>query len=599
MKKKLLIIMLVVATVVSLFCFPVRANETTPYGGKYYYIDPEKGLNSNDGLSIDKPKKTINLAVTTRLRAGDIVLIKRGTTVMTNGIILTNSGEKNKPITITAYGDETKPLPIICANNFSMTAVIYVKNQSYITIDSINIKSNITDSTNTISGVKFESSGGNTCYGSVIKNCVIEGYAGEDWTTIESKNFTGITVAAAKYDGFYDGVTIENNEIYDCKALGISVNGTYGGCDLNAQVNEKSAKNVVVRNNFLYNIGKDGILVNNCNSPLVEYNVCGKSHSYAMDTWHVAIWPFACYNALFQFNEAYDTMTTYDGQGFDCDYQCYYTTFQYNYSHDNTGGFMLICTEPLTWDKKTAFNVGVTVRYNISQNDKHNLFCLTCHIKDTKIYNNTIYADKGVDQVFYVYSRDGEKMPLNTKIYNNIFYTNTGKFTWQKSQNTEFKNNLIYGKNSDDYPKNDAAETSDDGIESVGNIHNDPMLANPGGARKGIDTCYVYKLLKGSPAIGRGLIIDDETNTRDFFNNPVSQTKSPNIGAYNGDGIVFKKGDADFDGEVNIRDSLRVMYYLVNAYDKSMINVDYVDYNGDGIITLTDLLYLKKQLAEQ
>ena len=213
----------------------------------------------------------------------------------------------------------------------------------------------------------------------------------------------GLSVNAKDYWGFFDGVTIENNEIYNCKSLGISVNGCHGGCDKNGNVSSKSGKNIVIRNNFLYNIGKDGILVNNCNSPLIEYNTCGKSHSYAKTSWHVAMWPFSCYNALFQYNESYDTQTTYDGQGFDSDYLSYNSTFQYNYSHNNVGGFILICTEPQAdWlSDPTAYNVGTVVRYNISQNDYYRIFTLVHHITDTKIYNNTIYADKNVQHIFF------------------------------------------------------------------------------------------------------------------------------------------------------------------------------------------------------
>ena len=597
--KKLIGIFLVIMLCLSVFCPVANAEEKTQYGGTIYYIDPTNGNNLNDGKSPKSAWKSFFTIKVNKLNPGDAVLFKRGETFLTTGITINVSGTKDKPITFSCYGDESLPLPLIIARDIdAMNGVVFISNQSYIHVDSLHIKS-LYSGTDSMAGIRLQSAGGNTIYGNKITNCVIDG-ENRDWESSRANKFTGIAVAAKDYWGFFDGVTIENNQIYNCKAIGISVNGCHGGCDKDGNVSETSGKNIVVRNNFLYNIGKDGILMNNCNAPLVEYNTCGKSHSYAKTSWHVAMWPFACYKALFQYNEAYDTKTTYDGQGFDCDYLCYYTTFQYNYSHDNEGGFMLICTEPqATWlSDPTAYNIGAVVRYNISQNDKHHIFGFTCHITDTKIYNNTIYADKGVDSIVSVYSRNNVNMPINTQFYNNIFYTNSGNFKWLKSTGTQFKNNIVYGKNAFRYPKNDTDETTSDGIESSGNIYADPLLVNPGYAGMGRESCFVYKLRECSPALKAGLIIDDESNTLDFFGNAVSKDVNPNIGAYNGDAINFEAGDTDFDGEVKVNDMLILRKYLSKDIDENFVNKEYADFNGDGNADLIDYLLLRRKFAQ-
>ena len=597
--KKLIGIFLVIMLCLSVFCPVANAEEKTQYGGTIYYIDPTNGNNLNDGKSPESAWKSFFTIKVNKLNPGDAVLFKRGETFLTTGITINVSGTKDKPITFSCYGDESLPLPLIIARDIdAMNGVVFISNQSYIHVDSLHIKS-LYSGTDSMAGIRLQSAGGNTIYGNKITNCVIDG-ENRDWESSRANKFTGIAVAAKDYWGFFDGVTIENNQIYNCKAIGISVNGCHGGCDKDGNVSETSGKNIVVRNNFLYNIGKDGILMNNCNAPLVEYNTCGKSHSYAKTSWHVAMWPFACYKALFQYNEAYDTKTTYDGQGFDCDYLCYYTTFQYNYSHDNEGGFMLICTEPqATWlSDPTAYNIGAVVRYNISQNDKHHIFGFTCHITDTKIYNNTIYADKGVDSIVSVYSRNNVNMPINTQFYNNIFYTNSGNFKWLKSTGTQFKNNIVYGKNAFRYPKNDTDETTSDGIESSGNIYADPLLVNPGYAGMGRESCFVYKLRECSPALKAGLIIDDESNTLDFFGNAVSKDVNPNIGAYNGDAINFEAGDTDFDGEVKVNDMLILRKYLSKDIDENFVNKEYADFNGDGNADLIDYLLLRRKFAQ-
>ncbi len=603
MKKLIIFLMMVVLLLSSFSIQGFTQDETTPnYSGTVYYVDPSTGANTNDGLSPESAWKSVLTLKLKTLQPGDAILIKRGEVVSAAaGIKFLVSGTKEKPITISCYGDEKLDLPIVQASLLSNnTGVILVENQNYIHVDSLHIISKY-KGTNSTAGVAFLANGGNVCKGNKVTNCIIESQVA-DWNSTEASEFAGIKVGHTDYWGFHDDVLIENNEIYNVKAKGISIDGAYGACNKNgADPNSKAMKNLVIRNNFLYNIGDDGIQVVSAHEPLIEYNTCGKSHSYAKTSWHVAMWPFSSYGALFQYNESYETQTTYDGQGFDSDYLSYYTTFQYNYSHDNVGGFMLICTEPKAdWlSDQTAYNVGTVVRYNISQNDKHHTFSLTCHITDTKIYNNTIYANKGVDKIVNVYSRDGIKMPINTKFYNNIFYTNSGNFNWEDSVGTEFKNNIFYGSNSNLYPKNDDVETVDDNITSSGNIYKDPMLIKAGGAGIGRDTCGVYRLLKGSPALDAGMIIYDASNKYDFFGNEVNMNEAPNIGAYNGDAITLTKGDNNYDGKVQVDDALHLIKYLAKIRDEHIINKDYTDMNEDGCIDMNDLLAIRKAIANK
>ncbi len=69
---------------------------------------------------------------------------------------------------------------------------------------------------------------------------------------------------------------------------------------------------------------------------------------------------------------------------------------QYNYSHDNEGGFMLI----MNWYEQTS----PTVRYNISQNDKDKIFELARGgAQGTAIYNNTIFSDSEINRESWRY----------------------------------------------------------------------------------------------------------------------------------------------------------------------------------------------------
>jgi len=84
-------------------------------------------------------------------------------------------------------------------------------------------------------------------------------------------------------------------------------------------------------------------------------------------------------NTLIQFNEVSGVKGMKDGQAFDSDAYTSNTTFQYNYTHDNDGGFMLVCCFE---------NKGTVIRYNISQNDRTRLFHMAGSNEDVRIYNN-------------------------------------------------------------------------------------------------------------------------------------------------------------------------------------------------------------------
>ena len=157
---------------------------------------------------------------------------------------------------------------------------------------------------------------------------------------------------------------------------------------------------VVIRGNLLEDIGGDGIKPWGCDAPLVEYNTVRGGRMRCEDA-AAGIWPFDCNNALIQFNEVSGMKGTVDGQGFDSDFQCRGSVFQYNYSHDNEGGFMLVCSPG------KSFNDGTIIRYNISRNDGINsarVFHFGGASTNTLVYNNTIYIGPGRDLPLLLFS---------------------------------------------------------------------------------------------------------------------------------------------------------------------------------------------------
>ena len=96
-----------------------------------------------------------------------------------------------------------------------------------------------------------------------------------------------------------------------------------------------------VENNYMEKIGGDGITVRDTDGALIEHNLV-RDCRYQNTGYNVGIWPFEAANTVIQYNEAYDTHSVQDGQGLDCDHASSNSVMQYNYSHNNEGGFMLI-----------------------------------------------------------------------------------------------------------------------------------------------------------------------------------------------------------------------------------------------------------------
>ncbi len=165
---------------------------------------------------------------------------------------------------------------------------------------------------------------------------------------------------------------------------------------------------------------------------LVEYNISGRGcYELEGDLANAPLWAWDMANAVFQYNEVYDTIQTRDGMGFDIDGCCQNNVVQYNYFHDNNGGLLMIVGTPDCANNnysavRDPFCNDKIFRYNISQRDLTRVLRFVGKIWDNYVYNNTIYVGPDVD-----YTVESGKCgdigprkqgPLNTYLYNNIIY---------------------------------------------------------------------------------------------------------------------------------------------------------------------------------
>lgn len=71
---------------------------------KTYYVDPQTGRDTNDGLTPEKPLATLFAVNRLALAPGDTVLLKCGSVFEKQFLHLRCCGKKDSPITIAAYG---------------------------------------------------------------------------------------------------------------------------------------------------------------------------------------------------------------------------------------------------------------------------------------------------------------------------------------------------------------------------------------------------------------------------------------------------------------------------------------------------------------
>ncbi len=473
-------------------------------GGNIYYLDSENGDDGNDGLSPGSAWLSLDKINATRLTAGNQVLFKAGS-VFGGRFAPEGSGSAENPIVINMYGQGEKPR-INGGGNFP--EALLLQNVEYYEVNNLEITNRAVMRAAGRKGVHIALNNFGVAHHIYLRNLYVHDVNGSN-VKADGGGY-GIHWSCSGGNARFDDLLIEN-----CHLVRTDRNGITGWSDYcYPGGNWNPSTNVVIRNNLLEDIGGDGIVPIGTEGCLVEYNKIDGGRMRAQD-YAAGIWPWGCLNTIIQYNEVSGMTGTLDGQGFDCDYECSGTIIQYNYSHDNDGGFLLVAG-------KGSSDFGCRnsiVRYNISQNDGSNsrIFHLGGgSIRNTKIYNNTIYSN--LDNQLIMFG-DWEGWADSTYFTNNIFYiTGEANYQWGNATNTIFENNVFYGNHLNP-PNDDNAITED------------PLLVSPGTAGEGFGSVDGYRLLDGSPCIGAGMIVPDNGGF-DFWSNPVPAGILPEIGAH-------------------------------------------------------------------
>ena len=491
-----------------------------------FYVDSENGDDSADGMTPETAWKTLTKVNETQLIGGDRILLKAGSVFEDQSLSIKSGGTADNPIIIDMYdgdvvGAEAGERPHIKGNGKNsfeyqgnqISYGLHIKNASHVQVNNVEI-SNQGDTRKLSVGLCVEAAGCGVMQGVHINNVYIHDVNG----TYEEKTLPNgglyYVVSDHSNNTRFDDIQVVNNIVKRVSRTGISIGTTsassfwdgHGGLIPQEVLDAYAHTNVLIRNNYVEESGGDAIVPMFSIKPVIEYNISNGASQNTKHTsmYNAGIWPWRCEDAVFQYNECYGTILNGDGQAYDCDWSRG-TIYQYNYSHDNEGGFILICQSEV---------LDSIVRYNISQNDQRCLF-LTSNTHNADVYNNTFYIGEGLDTEVV------EDVGGVATLKNNIFYNLGTSTTTTWGRNFSYENNLYYGYDS----------TPEDSRKIIA----DPMFTDPGTGGTGalgdsaIDTLGGYRLQEDSPAIDAGLEIENNGG-RDYFGTPLTDGKT-DIGA--------------------------------------------------------------------
>jgi Right handed beta helix region len=478
--------------------------------GDRHFVDCAHGNDSASGLSPHRAWRSLAKVNSVVFGPGDAILFRRGTRCA--GVLEPRgSGAPREPIVVDAYGWGRKPE----LAGGGERATVYLHDVDAWELHNLDVSDlgppPRPGEKRTAIWVVLDSLGTGHHY--VMKDIDVhdvntsavlppEGGSFENY----SKDSGGIIFSASHRDQF-DDVLIARNTFEDVVREGIFIQGG------------SPTTRLRIRDNRLLRIGGDGIVAVSSTGALIERNTVDDFNMVGT-SFNAGVWAYASTDAVFQFNDvSHGENSPLDGMAYDIDGGNHHLVFQYNLSHDNDGGFLMLCND-LGGD---APNGGSVVRYNISQNDYANgrgvidAPYLCGAENDISIYNNTIYA-KDPRATLLLENTAGSTIHLTNNLLigpgpNSLIIDETG--TWE--------HNLYLDVTC-------AARPPDSGA-----LIADPLLAAPGTATS-LTRARGYRLRRGSPALGAGIPIPDD-GRRDYFGGPIPRNGSPNIGAYQGPGV--------------------------------------------------------------
>ncbi|MBM4164740.1 MAG: hypothetical protein FJ222_09930 [Lentisphaerae bacterium] len=420
---------------------------------------------------------------------GDRVLLERGKRFL-GQLRIKGKGLPDKPVIVDAFGEG--PLPILDGNGLSdYQGVLQIDDSGQIEVGNLEITNAFGTKTKSY-GILVQDNSGEKHSRIYIRDCYVHHITSDDSNCTAGsgdKNLGGIHLTTGN-GTLWDDILVENNRIEYAGRSGITTGGWSkpnvpppgkkpGKGGHNLEDPSDCITNLRIRKNRISYASGDGIIMRMAYKGLVEYNVvhhCGYPGNGKPTDVSASIWGAnKNIDCVFQYNEAYAHFPNGDAGGFDVDMWSKGTIMQYNYSHDNAGGFIL----------SFGPNRECVIRHNVSVNEKP--FGSFSSTSGLAFENNTFYLGDGMKGTYRVWG---------AAMRSNLLVATQGSFSTNKSSVTSVGDYYYTPKGNN--PSGTGTEAKDPGFVNPCGATSPIGLANLGG----------FKLKADSPCPNVGADID-------------------------------------------------------------------------------------------
>jgi hypothetical protein len=498
------------------------------------YIDATNGNDQNNGLSLQTAWSSLEKINSTKFNPGDSILFKAGEKWI-GALIPQGSGNEGSPIVIDRYGNGSRPE---IHGQGEVKATMYMENQEFWEINNLRITNfeetepgNLTRKR----GIHIRATDMGAVRHFHLFNLEVDSVNSEN-SSFTSRYYGGIffEITGSETPTFFDDIIVDSCYIHDLSRTGISNTsswadrilttsfGEYIGKDTKGNDrydNWVSSKNILIKRNILKRIAGNGIIIRVADKPLIEKNYMDSCGLYISGN---AAFCFNTDSAIFQYNEACYTVYNEgdtDARGIDSDFRTKNTIIQYNYLHHNEFGGVVATGGSGSSPWLETFNDGTIIRYNILADNQDHILRTSGKLTNLLFHNNILFtSDKDYLKGIKIIANGqwGGAYAKNLYYYNNIFLhlAKNPEFDFGDSYNNVFENNLFSGNRANNEPE--------DQFKIIGDLQKFNI---------DIDDLMSFKIIIGSPAIGKGKVISGHP-CKDFFGNTIPPKGPVDIGPH-------------------------------------------------------------------
>ncbi|MBV9487977.1 MAG: right-handed parallel beta-helix repeat-containing protein [Frankiaceae bacterium] len=505
---------------------PANASVQATAGPTITYVDCSAAHNGNG--SIRSPLNSLAAANARWLHPGDQMLFRR-TTVCTGMYSPRGGGTLAAPVTIGPYGvgpDGALDQPRIDAAGQSDQA-LYLHDISNIVVQGLHF-TNVGNQSGVYRGV-YVAAENRLVHDVTLSRLTVTDVTSSTEFNDHGKAGGGIILQVlGASPARFAHITIGRNEIFNVGRSGIFVLGIKNASGAPrppaSQPWPAASTGILIRNNRVQHITGDGIVTDATQHTVISHNMVSDGNLSGSNfadpqtrNCSAGIWAFNANNTMIDHNWV-ENMNFgksdndgCDGTAFDVDYNQDGTVIQDNFSNNNRGGFLLLCS-----DDQPRHAI---VRYNISIDDGPTISEVPCKapsaiggLDGVQVYNNTIVGFP---------ETSAENVPLPA------LYGTEGFL---------FENNILYARDLEAGPFACGGTCSNNlfyQLPPAGRaaIFKDPQFrVYPAFGQIGPWDADEVQLLPSSPALHAGVAVPGAP-AHDYFGDPIAAGAPPSIGA--------------------------------------------------------------------